>query len=206
MSIFEITESIEETIFYMNNSKTTIQDQFLTSVESENFYIYFLNNLDWQSDTAKIYGKTIITKRKIVWFADSGLDYNYSGTNRVANGSWNDKVFEIKNKLESQTGFTFNSCLLNLYHNGNEGMAWHSDDQNHLELNTPVAIVSLGAERFFKLREIKDKVCQHKLLLQKGSLLIMLGETQKHWQHEIPKMATIKEPRISLTFRTMKKK
>ena len=188
-------------------SKVIYQPELLDIVECHSLYDYFLNNLDWRHDTARIYGKTITTKRKIAWFADQDLDYNYSGTNRVADGVWDQKVLEVKNKLEKLLGFTFNSCLLNLYHNGNEGMAWHSDDQNHLDPNeTTVAIISLGAERFFKLRETKDKICKHKILLQQGSLLLMLNQTQQYWQHEIPKMAAIKEPRISLTFRTMKRK
>jgi alkylated DNA repair dioxygenase AlkB len=211
MSIFNQANIIIQT----TNSKVTYQAEFLTSHEAESLYEYFLNNLDWRHDTAKIYGKTIITKRKIAWFADSNLNYNYSGTNRVADGVWDSKVLEIKNKLEKETGFTFNSCLLNLYHNGGEGMAWHSDDQNHLELDSPVAIISLGAERFFKLRETplnlpllgavrRTGVPIHKVLLEKGSLLIMKDETQAYYQYEIPKMAAIIEPRISLTFRTMR--
>jgi alkylated DNA repair dioxygenase AlkB len=211
MSLFNQPNIIIQT----ENSSTTYQNNFLTLDEVADLYEYFLDNLDWQHDTARIYGKTIITKRKIAWFADSNLNYNYSGTNRVADGMWNNKVLEIKNKLEKETGFTFNSCLLNLYHNGAEGMGWHSDDQNHLQKYSPVAIISLGAERFFKLRDTPIKLPLqgvvrrtvlpiHKVLLEKGSLLVMLGETQKYWQHEIPKMATIKEPRISLTFRSMK--
>lgn len=187
------------------SSYVTYQNQFLTLEESNCFYDYFLNNLEWQHDEAKIYGKTIVTKRKIAWFADSGLNYNYSGVNRIAIG-WENQILHFKNNLEQKTGYTFNSCLLNLYHTGQEGMAWHSDDQNHLELNSPIAIISLGAERFFKLRQTVNRSNQRKILLEQGSLLMMLGETQKYWQHEIPKMASIKEVRISLTFRTMKYK
>jgi alkylated DNA repair dioxygenase AlkB len=218
MDLFDFNNSHLSTVFDQVHSQTIYQGGFLTLDESETLYEYFLHNLDWQHDTAKIYGRTIITKRQIAWFADSNLNYNYSGTNRVANGIWDNQVLLIKNKLEKETGFTFNSCLLNLYHNGTEGMGWHSDDQNHLDPDsTTVAIISLGAERFFKLRETPIKlplqgavrrtgVPIRKTLLEKGSLLLMLGETQKYWQHEIPKMAAILEPRISLTFRTMKKK
>jgi alkylated DNA repair dioxygenase AlkB len=191
------------TVIQTDNSTVTYQTQFLTQLESTEFYNYFLHNLNWSHDQAKIYGKTTITKRKIAWFADDGLNYNYSGVDRIATG-WEPKVLNFKNVLEKQTGCSFNSCLLNLYHNGQESMAWHSDDQNHLEKNSAIAIVSLGAERFFKLRETSNKSNQRKILLEQGSLLLMLGETQKYWQHEIPKMASIKDIRISLTFRTMK--
>jgi alkylated DNA repair dioxygenase AlkB len=194
------------TIIQTDNSTVTYQPEFLTDQESKYLYEYFLNNLNWQHDTAKIYGKTIVTKRQIAWFADSNLKYNYSGTNRVADGIWDEKVLRIKEKLEKTTGFTFNSCLLNLYHNGSEGMAWHSNDQNHLDPEfTTVAIISIGAERFFKLRETIKRDNQYKVTLEQGSLLLMLNQTQKYWQHEIPKMAAIKVSRISLTWRTMAK-
>jgi alkylated DNA repair dioxygenase AlkB len=198
MSIF--TENI--TVLETTNSQVLYQPSFLTSNESQILYNYFLHNIAWQHDQAKIYGKTIITKREIAWFADKGYDYNYSGTSRIAQ-EWNSEVLKLKQKLENETGHKFNSCLLNLYHDGSEGMAWHSDDQNHLEPDSPVAIISLGSERFFKLRETKIRDNQRKLILEKGSLLLMLDQTQTHWQHEIPKMTAVKEPRISLTWRRM---
>jgi alkylated DNA repair dioxygenase AlkB len=184
---------------------TTYQNGFISLEESQLLYDYFLNHIQWAHDEAVIYGKRIITKREIAWFADSGFDYNYSGASRIAQ-PWDKKVLEIKEKLEYQTGAKFNSCLLNLYHDGSEGMAWHSDDQNLLEPDSPVAIISLGAERFFKLCETKAHENQRKLILEQGSLLLMTGQTQAFWQHEIPKMAVIKTPRISLTWRSMLKK
>jgi len=201
------------TIFVTTNSQTTYQDSFIDLDEASLLFEYFLNEILWTPDTAKIYGKTIITKRQIAWFADAGLDYNYSGINRVADGGWNEKVLVIKQRLEVTTGYRYNSCLLNFYPTGGEGMAFHSDDQNHLEPNSAVAIISFGAERFLKFRPnpklnsvIKAEMSDSKVLLQKGSLVLMFGETQKFWQHEIPKMAAIQTPRISLTFRLMKQK
>ena len=198
------------TIFETANSKSVYQQSFIDLDEANKYFEYFLNQIVWVPDSARIYGKTIYTKRQIAWFADYGLDYNYSGTNRVADGKWDDKVLEIKQKLESQTGFEFNSCLLNFYPSGGEGMAFHSDDQNHLQPKSAVAIVSFGAERFLKFRPNpklntleKTQQLAYKITLEKGSLVTMLGETQKYWQHEIPKMAAINSPRISLTFRRM---
>jgi len=199
------------TIFETENSKSVYQENFIDFDQANIYFDYFLNQISWTPDSAKIYGKTIYTKRQIAWFANKNLDYNYSGTNRVADGKWDQKVFEIKQKLEIETGYKFNSCLLNYYPTGVEGMAFHSDDQNHLEPKSAVAIISFGAERFLKFRpnpklasEIKSNLSAHKILLEKGSLVTMLGQTQKYWQHEIPKMAAIKNPRISLTFRMMK--
>jgi alkylated DNA repair dioxygenase AlkB len=183
---------------------TMYQSNFIDQEISQKLFEYLYNELPWIHDEARIYGKTIITKRKIVWYADKSYNYDYSWKSRIAL-SWNMKILEIRNLLEKETGYRFNSCLLNLYHTGEEGMAWHSDDQNDLEPDSPVAIISFWAERYFKLRLTKEKTYQHKIILEQWSLLMMLGETQKHWQHEIPKMARIKTPRISLTWRIMHK-
>jgi alkylated DNA repair dioxygenase AlkB len=193
----------QEILVKTANSVVTYRSEFLSVQESNSLYEYLLKGISWQHDEAVIYGKKIFTKREIAWFADDGFDYNYSGASRIAH-KWDTEVLKVKAKLEAETGHTFNSCLLNLYHDGSEGMGWHSDDQNHLDPDsTTVAIISLGAERYFKLRETKVRDNQRKLILEKGSLLLMLDQTQAYWQHEIPKMAGIKTPRISLTWRTM---
>ncbi len=195
-------------IIETTNSKVVYQAGFVQSDQIDKLFSYLLG-LEWQNDTATIYGKKIITKRQIVWMAEAGLDYNYSGNNRVASGVWDPKVLELKEKLEAHLDCQFNSCLLNLYPTGGEGMAFHSDDQNHLEPNSAVAIISLGCDRFLKFRPnpkliTEDKRC--KVLLQQGSLVVMENQTQKYWQHEIPKMAGVKTTRISLTFRQMLRK
>jgi alkylated DNA repair dioxygenase AlkB len=196
---------ISQNIILINqsNSKVTYQSEFLNNNESEILFNYLLNNIDWEHDKAKIYGKVIVTKRQIAWFADDNIGYNYSGENRTAK-DWDSEVIKIKTKLEKSINFQFNSCLLNLYHNGSQGMAFHCDDQKDLQDDSAVAIISLGAERFFKIREAKNHPNQKKVLLEKGSLLLMTRDCQKHYQHEIPKMAAIKTPRISLTWRMMK--
>lgn len=193
----------ENVIFNGEIGKVILFNDFFNPEMADFYFKYLFENIDWTADIAKIYGKTIITKRKISWHGDPGLDYNYSGSSRVASG-WGDKiVLEIKNKLENNLGLVFNSCLLNLYHSGAEGMGWHSDDQNHLVPNSPVAIISFGAERFFKIRKFPEKDNIHKFPLPIGSVLLMSGQFQKHWQHELPKMMGLKTMRISLTFRVM---
>jgi alkylated DNA repair dioxygenase AlkB len=213
MSLFENIETLEtletpEILIEADDCRVFYQASFLPQDQTQELFEYLLGNVEWQHDRAIIYGKEIITKRKIAWFAGDGLDYNYSGVSRVGK-PWDPRVLAVKEQLESELGVSFNSCLLNLYHSGAEGMGWHSDDQNHLEpSSTTVAIISLGAERFFKLRQngkLGGKNDQRKVLLEKGSLLVMQGKTQDYWQHEIPKMLAIKDIRISLTWRTMKK-
>ena len=107
---------------------------------------------------------------------------------------------QVKERVEQQTTQRFNSCLLNLYHDGSEGMGWHSDDEKTLGLNPVIASVSFGAERIFKLKHRKSKEVVS-VLLEQGSLLIMKGETQHHWVHTMPKTKKVTTPRINLTFR-----
>ncbi len=197
--------SQEEIILKTENSLVTYQGQFLGEQEIASYFDYFLENIDWARDQLVRYSKIIFTKREIAWFADDGADYNYSGVSRIGK-EWDVQALIIKNRLELATGHKYNSCLMNLYHTGLEGMGWHSDDQNHLEPESAVAIISFGAERWIKLRETSDKTNQKKTLLEQGSLLLMLDQTQKYWQHEIPIMAGVKDIRISLTFRLMKRK
>ena len=111
-------------------------------------------------------------------------------------------MLELKQKVEKITGDKFNSCLLNLYHNGEEGMAWHSDDEKSLGENTTIASLSLGAERkfSFKHKESKKAVA---IILEQGSLLVMKDSTQTNWWHSLPKSKKVKKPRINLTFRTI---
>jgi len=165
----------------------------------------YLENLfdiiDWKNDEVVIYGKKIITKRKVAWYGDKPFDYTYSNTTKKAL-PWTSELLELKQRVEEKTGETFNSCLLNLYHNGSEGVAWHSDDEIALKRNGAIASLSFGAERkfSFKHKQTNEAVS---LVLQHGSLLVMQGETQKYWLHSLPPTKKIDEPRVNLTFRTI---
>ena len=148
-----------------------------------------------------IFGKRIVTARKVAWYGDSDFSYTYSGTTKQAL-VWTDELAALKSIVEKLTATRFNSCLLNLYHDGNEGMAWHSDDEKSLGRDSTIASVSLGAEREFRF---KHKRTDEKIsvLLESGSLLVMKGTTQTHWLHSIPEVEENQIPRINLTFRTM---
>lgn len=160
-----------------------------------------LNDIEWKNDEAVIYGKHIITKRKVAWYGDSNFSYTYSNTTKQAL-IWTKELLELKQLVEKITGDTFNSCLLNLYHNGEEGMAWHSDDEKSLGLNTCIASLSFGAERKFSLKH-KATASAVSQILEHGSLLVMKGATQTHWLHCLPKTKKVQQPRINLTFRTI---
>jgi alkylated DNA repair dioxygenase AlkB len=91
-----------------------------------------LENIEWKNDEAVIFGKRIITKRKTAWYGDKGYSYTYSNISRNAL-AWTKELLELKQVAEERTGAKYNSCLLNLYHNGDEGVSWHSDDEVTLE-------------------------------------------------------------------------
>jgi len=160
-----------------------------------------LKHIEWKNDEAIIFGKHIITKRKVAWYADKPYEYTYSKIHRTAL-RWPPLLLELKAMIEGKTGQQYNSCLLNLYHNGQEGMSWHSDDERDLRKNGSIASLSFGATRKFAIKHRKTK---HKVVfeLNSGDLLEMKDETQSHWIHNVPTTKKISQPRINLTFRQM---
>lgn len=168
---------------------------------AEKYFQSLLTTIEWKADEAIIFGKHIFTKRKVAWYGDSAFNYTYSKTTKQAL-IWTPELLKLKALIEERSGETFNSCLLNLYHKGDEGMAWHSDGEKDLKKNGAIASVTFGAERkfSFKHKESKERIS---LTLENGSLLIMKGNTQSHWLHRLPPTKLISKPRINLTFRTI---
>ena len=173
----------------------------MSSQDADHYLNCFLKTIDWKNDEAIIFGKHIQTKRKVAWYGDREFEYSYSNTTKKAL-LWTEELLVLKKLIEDKSGESFNSCLLNLYHNGDEGMAWHSDAEKDLKRNGAIASVSFGAERkfSFKHKETKEK---RSLLLQNGSLLVMKGTTQTHWLHRLPPTKLVSKPRVNLTFRTI---
>ncbi len=168
---------------------------------ANHYFNILLNIIKWKNDEAVIFGKRIITKRKVAWYADKPFKYTYSNNTKHAL-PWVEELLELKEVVEKRTGEVFNSCLLNLYHDGSEGMAWHSDAEKELNKNGAIGSLSLGAERKFSFKHKKTKETQA-LTLHHGSLLVMRGATQTHWLHRLPPTKTVSKPRVNLTFRTM---
>ena len=181
------------------NGAVEYTPSLFSRADSDSLFQELLETTPWQEDEVVLFGQRRILSRKVAWMADEGFTYSYSGTSKSAT-PWTSAVMLVKELVERQTAQRFNSCLLNLYHNGSEGMGWHSDDEKTLGRNPVIASVSFGAERIFKLkhRESKEVVS---LLLEHGSLLIMKGETQHYWVHTMPKTKKITTPRVNLTFR-----
>ena len=175
----------------------------LASCEAQDYFEALLTTVPWRNDEAVIYGKRIITARKVAWYGDSSFSYTYSGTTKIAL-RWTKELRTLKSRVEGKVGCLFNSCLCNLYHDGSEGMGWHSDDEKALGQNTAIGPLSLGAERRFSFRhKRKGHSPSISIQLENGSLLVMKGTTQTFWQHSLPKTARIAKPRINLTFRNI---
>jgi len=173
----------------------------LSRLESDRYMEVLLDTIDWRNDEAVIFGKRIVTKRKVAWYGDSGFSYTYSNTTKHAL-QWTPELLELKSLVEKLTAETYNSCLLNLYHSGDEGMAWHSDGEKDLKKNGAIASMSFGAERKFAFKH-KSTGEVISLVLDHGSLLVMKGETQSNWLHRLPPTKKISKPRVNLTFRTI---
>ena len=174
----------------------------LLSLEQADYFLkQLLDNIAWKNDVAIVMDKRIVTKRKVAWYGDKPFKYTYSNTTKSAL-SWIDELLELKAMVEEKTGETYNSCLLNLYHTGEEGMAWHSDAEKDLKKNGAIASLSLGAMRKFSFKHKQSKEIVS-LDLQHGSLLVMKGATQSHWLHRLPPTKKVTEPRVNLTFRTI---
>ena len=181
--------------------KVNYYGKILNQEEANHYYEKLLSNIAWKNDEAVIYGKRIITARKAAWYGDKEYNYTYSNSTKQAL-IWTEELLQLKNLIEEKSSETFNSCLLNLYHNGDEAMAWHSDGEKTLKENGAIASMSIGAERVFQFKH-KQNNKQIQILLEHGSLLIMKDETQKNWLHRLAKSSKIKTPRINLTFRTI---
>ncbi|MBA3681729.1 MAG: alpha-ketoglutarate-dependent dioxygenase AlkB [Bacteroidetes bacterium] len=175
--------------------------KIISQREANAYYEKLLKGIEWRNDEAVIYGKHIITARKVAWYGDENYPYTYSNTTKHAL-LWTQELLELKQLSEKLIGATFNSCLLNLYHNGDEGMAWHSDDEKALEKNGTIGSLSLGAERKFSFKHKRTKE-SISLILEHGSLLVMKGATQTNWLHRLPPTTKKFMPRINLTFRTI---
>lgn len=169
--------------------------------QSSQYLRYFLQAIPWKNDEALIFGRHFVTARKVAWYGDENYAYTYSNKTRVAL-PWTEELLGIKLAVEKLSGVIYNSCLLNLYENGEQGMGWHHDDEKGLGKDANIASLTFGAERRFDMRHKKSKV-KISLILEHGSLLIMRGTTQTYWHHQLPKNTRVKDPRVNLTFRKM---
>ena len=176
-------------------------ENFFDSDQSQLYMKHLTNDIKWKREKIRMWGREIVTKKRIAWYADEGKSYTYSGSTFHPD-QWNELLLEIKKHVEQYIKFQFNSVLLNEYPNGKVGMGWHSDDERELGIDPIIASLSFGANRDFIFKHKTDKSFENiKIHLKSGSLLLMLGSTQHHWKHSLPKRLKVREPRINLTFR-----
>lgn len=208
MEVFNQEKKNKERVFEKFNLKdgeVWIMYYFMPEDKAKFYYDALLYNINWRQEEIKMYGKTHPIPRKTAWYGYPDFNYKYSGI--MCNPEpWTKELMDIKKVIEHFVpGENFNSVLLNLYRDGNDKVSWHSDDETELGENPTIASVSLGAVRRFDLKHKDDPKHKFHIELSSGSLVIMTGTLQHHWLHQIPVQKKIHEPRINLTFRTIKK-
>lgn len=188
-------------IIIQNQGEVLYYHKIFDSQVSEQILQELLGCIDWKNDEVMMFGKQITTKRKVAWYADAGLSYTYAGK-RKEPLCWTPLLRSIKEVVQKQTGAVYNSCLLNLYHNGEEGMSWHRDNEKEIVAESSIASLSFGATRKFAFKKVdgSEKV---NLLLSNGSLLDMRGAIQHNWYHALLTTKKIQELRVNLTFRLL---
>lgn len=191
----------KEAITGYKNLEIDIYQDIGLEQKKELWFKSCLNNLNWETGFIKIFGKTHQIPRLQAWYAEDGIEYTYSGK-KLQRHNWNETLIDIKEEIESITSFKFNSVLANLYRNGDDSMGLHSDDEKELGINPVIASLSLGESRdiHFKHKNIKTSL---DIPQTNGQLIVMYGQTQKYWKHEIKKTKKFKKPRINLTFRNI---
>lgn len=193
---FEIFSLLDGEVLFMKN--------FLKQDESLDFFNKFNSTIHWKQEEIKYYGKIYPVPRKTAWYGYEGFDYSYSGINCNPE-PWTKELLFLKNEIENfLPEIDFNSVLLNMYRNGNDKVSWHSDDEKELGINPTIASLSIGETRRFDLKHKDNSELQYKFELTPGSLIIMRGALQHYWLHQIPVQKKVTQPRINLTFRTIK--
>ena len=175
---------------------------FLDPQRADDAFARLMAEIEWRQDSIRMYGKTSPLPRLHQWFGD-GKAYTWSGIH-MQSTPWCPALLEIKEEIERETGVRLNSALANLYRTGEDMVSWHADDERELGNEPVIASVSLGASRDFLLRHVEYPKERVKILLEHGSLLVMKGSTQRHWEHTLPRRKKVDKPRINLTFRHMK--
>ncbi|MFD2095232.1 alpha-ketoglutarate-dependent dioxygenase AlkB family protein [Corallincola platygyrae] len=177
-------------------------DQWCADSESVNIMNRLQSELDWNQPEITLFGRSNPIPRLQAWYGDAGTRYRYSGMTMQPE-PWQPTLLALKQQLEQTLSYQFNSVLANLYRDGRDSMGWHSDNEPELGSAPVIASLSFGAPRRFQMRH-KYQGYKFELVLGAGSLLVMSGVTQQHWQHAVPKQSKVHEPRINLTFRTVR--
>ena len=170
---------------------------FLSLSEASDYYQALYHGLDWQQQAITLFGKSIMQPRLQAWHGDK--TYTYSGLTMHPN-PWTAELLDLKARCEHAAEHRFNTVFANLYRTGQDSMGWHQDNEKELGINPVIASLSLGGTRRFVFKHLQCK-SKMEFELTPGSLLVMAGSLQHHWQHALPKTQKSVAPRINLTFR-----
>lgn len=195
-------DKIKSGLTKIENGEYLFYQDFFSKKESDLYLQNLKENIDWKQESMNMYGKLVNFPRLTAWYGDSDKPYSFSGIT-LAPKVWTKELLEIKDKIEPLSKVNFNSVLLNRYRSGNDSISWHTDAEKELGINPIIASVNFGATRKFQLRHINTKE-KLEIELTHGSLLIMQGELQHFWQHQVPKTSKVVNERINLTFRVIK--
>lgn len=201
MSLFEN----EYEVFNLPDAELIYYPGFIDNIRATSIFKTLYNTIAWQQDYIKVFGKVHAQPRLTALFGDSKQSYSYSGITMHPQ-KFTKELLELKDKVELFSKAKFTSVLLNLYRDGNDSNGWHADNEKELGKHPIIASVSFGESRWFHFKHRTLKEQRHKLLLEHGSLLLMKGEMQEYWLHQIPKTKRQVEPRINLTFRKLLEK
>jgi len=193
----------EKIIFDLPNASIEYHPNFFDAATSKMLFEKLLNEIPWQQDDITVYGKTHPQPRLTALFGNEGKPYSYSNIVMKPH-AWNPILMYIKSEIEEIYDENFTTVLLNLYRDGKDSNGWHADNEKELGRNPVIASISFGAERAFHLQHNSIAEAKQKIVLENGSLLLMKGETQHFWKHQIAKTAKPIGPRINLTFRIIK--
>ena len=181
-------------------SRVTYEPDFLDAPTADALLAFLDTNTPFHAEAPVMFGRPVEVRRRTFSYGDPGTRYRYSGVERVA-APWPDALRPLLDRLEARTGVRFSFALCNLYPDGAAGLGWHADDEDDLAPGQPIASVSLGAARDFAMRPGRSGPACLTVSLAHGSLLVMGGETQRHYQHRVPPRARCAARRINLTFR-----
>jgi alkylated DNA repair dioxygenase AlkB len=185
------------------DAELQLHTQWLDSAIADDWLNELNAKTPWQQPHVKIYGRQLPVPRLVAWYGDAEARYRYSGLTHQPL-PWTPLLALIRAQVEAAVGQPLNGVLLNYYRDGQDSMGWHSDDEGELGANPLIASLNLGGTRRFDLRRKGQSRIEHSLPLQHGSLLVMRGPTQHHWQHQVAKTRSLCAPRLNLTFRLIK--
>jgi alkylated DNA repair dioxygenase AlkB len=200
--LFSFSDQVE--LIELPFADIALHREFFSRTEADSYMSSLLTEINWTQEKIRMFGEYINIPRLTAWHGDNDKPYTYSGIQMLPQ-PWSDQLTSIKNRIESAAETTFNSVLLNHYRSGNDSVSWHADDEPELGLSPVIGSVSFGTTRKFAFRPKGETKTALSIDLNHGDVLIMKGQTQQHWEHQVPKSKAQASfgSRINLTFRAI---